>query len=355
MKKPNITIVIATFNSGIFLVETLKAIQKQIFLEEVVLEILFCDGGSTDNTLAIAQDNGCKVLKNINGDAIHAKQLGLTNAAGQYVLFLDHDEVLVNSKSISNKYVALKENEGIIACMSSGYLNSHEQQGSNIYASAYGDPFSAYFYAFPNDSKLRKTEVRKRFRTTPSSKGALVVDVGSERRPTLMELVAGATLIRKDFFLSNFPRLYDDHNLIPHLYSLACELDGDHYIAIMEDDEIIHSGTSSWKQVAQKVRWRVDNATHDPQNLGASGLRGRLNLDSRRVGNLLIAILFVIEAIAIIPLSIRTVRLMFVYRKFSLAGHFAMTYLVIFAIIQNYLTGLFNLGPRSKRYDGRNL
>lgn len=60
MNKPDVSIIIRTLNEERYLPELLSGIQRQqsLFSHEIVL----IDSGSTDNTLAIAEQNGCRIL-----------------------------------------------------------------------------------------------------------------------------------------------------------------------------------------------------------------------------------------------------------------------------------------------------
>ena len=53
------------------------------------------DDGSEDNTAAIAREYGCTVLSHAASlGPVAAKNTGLQAASGEYVLFLDHDDVM---------------------------------------------------------------------------------------------------------------------------------------------------------------------------------------------------------------------------------------------------------------------
>ena len=60
MNQPEVSIIIRTLNEELYLADLLDSINRQIssFSPEVVL----IDSGSTDNTLSIASDYGCRIL-----------------------------------------------------------------------------------------------------------------------------------------------------------------------------------------------------------------------------------------------------------------------------------------------------
>lgn len=61
------------------------------------LEIIFVDDGSKDNSLSIlesfaSKDDRVKVVKKANGGVSSARNLGILNATGEYLFFLDSDD-----------------------------------------------------------------------------------------------------------------------------------------------------------------------------------------------------------------------------------------------------------------------
>tara|TARA_Y100001935_G_scaffold253378_1_gene259446 strand:+ start:1046 stop:1237 length:192 start_codon:yes stop_codon:yes gene_type:complete len=56
MKKIDCTVGILTYNCGDVLKNALESVS---FCSEIII----CDGGSTDNTLSVAEEYGCRVIK----------------------------------------------------------------------------------------------------------------------------------------------------------------------------------------------------------------------------------------------------------------------------------------------------
>ena len=99
-KKYKITIVIPIYNVGKYIHRTLMSIENQSFGVEN-LEVLLVDDSSTDNTYDILQDysdkyDGFKVIhiKKGTGSCGTPRNIGLLEASSDYVLFLDHDDLL---------------------------------------------------------------------------------------------------------------------------------------------------------------------------------------------------------------------------------------------------------------------
>lgn len=92
---PLINIIIPTYNSGNTIERALKSVLKQTYQD---YEILVCDDASNDNTCDIVDTYTCynpniRLLKqSINSGAGAARNLGMRNAAGKYIAFLDSDD-----------------------------------------------------------------------------------------------------------------------------------------------------------------------------------------------------------------------------------------------------------------------
>jgi len=86
---PSISIIIPTKNSGETLGKCLEALARQTFKP---LEVIVVDSFSTDSTVEIAENWGAKVLRKA-GTQASARNLGVEKAKGEYVLFLDSDQL----------------------------------------------------------------------------------------------------------------------------------------------------------------------------------------------------------------------------------------------------------------------
>lgn len=94
-----ISIVIPTFNCGEFLPETIKSLQDQTYSN---WEAICVDDGSSDNTLEVAnklsaEDKRVRVYsrEELPKGGSHCRNIGLQHASGDYVIFLDGDDLLV--------------------------------------------------------------------------------------------------------------------------------------------------------------------------------------------------------------------------------------------------------------------
>lgn len=99
-----VSIIIPCFNQDPFLDETLSSVYNQTYTN---WECLIIDDGSTDRSSIIAtkwcnRDNRFRLLKKENGGLSSARNHGLKNSSGDYIQFLDGDDLLHEAKLYSS-------------------------------------------------------------------------------------------------------------------------------------------------------------------------------------------------------------------------------------------------------------
>jgi len=118
----DISIIIPLFNKEGFIVQTLKSIVNQ---DNKDWECIIVDDGSTDNSLQIVTDfcntyaGNWKILSVTNGGQTKARNIGIREATGRYLAFLDGDDLWVSDK-LSKQFDYLESNPGVIGVLS-GY------------------------------------------------------------------------------------------------------------------------------------------------------------------------------------------------------------------------------------------
>ena len=93
MRYPSISVVFAALNSGTVIEACLKSISTQDYPKKKI-EVIVADGGSTDKTVEIARRYGCRVLKNPLKTSESGKAVGVKEAKGELVAFIDSDNIL---------------------------------------------------------------------------------------------------------------------------------------------------------------------------------------------------------------------------------------------------------------------
>ncbi len=113
MDKPLVSIIIPVYNSAAFIEQTINSAIQQTWPNK---EIILVNDGSTDNSLAIIkgyESASVKVFTQINKGAAAARNKGLVEANGDYIQFLDGDDLLSNTK-IEEQINLLINNPGYI-------------------------------------------------------------------------------------------------------------------------------------------------------------------------------------------------------------------------------------------------
>ena len=88
---PLVTVVIPAYNESLYLAETLRQLQLALQSLSCSSEILVVDNNSSDDTAAIAEEMGVKVVFEPYNQIARARNTGARHARGQFLLFLDAD------------------------------------------------------------------------------------------------------------------------------------------------------------------------------------------------------------------------------------------------------------------------
>jgi len=110
MKPVSISVIIPAHNAEAYLAAAISSVREQSL---PAAEIIVVDDGSSDATAAIAKDNGnVTYLRQDQSGAAAARNLGAAKASGEWIAFLDADDLWVPEKlRIQNQ--ALRDNESI--------------------------------------------------------------------------------------------------------------------------------------------------------------------------------------------------------------------------------------------------
>lgn len=113
---PKISVIIPVYNTEKYLRECLDSVINQTLTD---IEIICVNDGSTDSSLQILQDYAQKdkriiVLTQKNKGAGVARNLGLKNAKGEYVAFMDSDDKYPEENILETMFSKAKENNVLI-------------------------------------------------------------------------------------------------------------------------------------------------------------------------------------------------------------------------------------------------
>src|SRR4051794_24232728 len=105
----SVSVVVPCFNASRWIRETLRSVFEQ---DCPSCEIIVINDGSTDDTSAIIQNEfGCVRLENtINGGASRARNIGTQLARGEFIQYLDADDLLAPGK-LTCQVAALRDSD----------------------------------------------------------------------------------------------------------------------------------------------------------------------------------------------------------------------------------------------------
>ena len=160
-----ISVVIPTYNRLPILKKCLLALEKQEFTARKInnYEIILVDDGSTDKTLAWLTENKCnlphlKLFQQEHQGAAAARNLGVKNAEGDTIIFIDSDLVVTEKflQSHADALVTGKQKLGSDRLFTYGWVintNNFDNPTSEPYKVT---DFSAAYFATGNVAIARK-------------------------------------------------------------------------------------------------------------------------------------------------------------------------------------------------------
>lgn len=131
-----ISVVIPAYNAEAFLGDAIESVHAQTL---AVLETIVVDDGSTDRTSSIAVSLNARVIRQDNGGASAARNAGIRAATGQWIAFLDADDIWEPEKiECQYEMINLCPDVGIVSC--DHYSICMGQVMAPSYLSALGSP-----------------------------------------------------------------------------------------------------------------------------------------------------------------------------------------------------------------------
>ena len=124
-KNPLVSVIMPVYNVEPYIEQGLDTLLRQTMRH---IEIICVDDGSTDRSLEIlnryaAQDSRVRVFTQKNKYAGAARNLGLANAKGEYVIFLDSDDFFARSLTM-DAYYSAKVNKSDVVLFGAKHYNN---------------------------------------------------------------------------------------------------------------------------------------------------------------------------------------------------------------------------------------
>lgn len=126
---PAISVIIPAYNAESTILKTIESVQQQSFLD---FELIIINDGSTDRTLELIdiQDSRIKIFCYENGGVSVARNRGTSHATGDFITFLDADDLWTPDKLELQIAALLKHPEAGVAYSWTCFL---DEQGKSLY------------------------------------------------------------------------------------------------------------------------------------------------------------------------------------------------------------------------------
>ncbi|MFC4161777.1 glycosyltransferase family 2 protein [Chitinimonas lacunae] len=348
MDYPLISVVIATYNSTKLLPVVVGALRRQRYPQDRI-EILAVDGGSTDHTRAMAAEMGCTVLDNPLTEPVNAKYVGFQAARGKYLIYLDHDEEIVNPDAFAEVVETFRRHPGVRTVDSSGYLNPEGYPIVNEYINEFGEPFSFFMYRQSRGMGFHLPAVARRAPVAADDELATVFAASPANNVLFIENLAAAVTTDLEFVREQIPiRQAQD---LCHLFFLLNAAGAG--FAVAKRHPLRHYSGDNWGKFLAKIRWRIKNNVHHLDQVGAAGFHGRQSFQPR--GLRYKKFLFLPYAFSLVLPLLDALWLAATRRQALYLSHPALTLYTACQIV--YHVGLKALGrrPDMKSYDEKTL
>ncbi|NLE01600.1 MAG: glycosyltransferase family 2 protein [Fibrobacter sp.] len=151
--KVQFSIVIPVYNRSTLIVETIDSVLKQSFNN---YEIIIINDGSNDNTLQVLSQFNNKILliNQENQGAEIARNAGVKIASGEYVVFLDSDDILLpHALFCYNNLIIQTDYPAFVLANGTGFKQSEELNSFNRYRN------EPVFYTYYKDFFSKKEAV----------------------------------------------------------------------------------------------------------------------------------------------------------------------------------------------------
>ena len=143
MNTPTLSIVTPTYNAEYYLERYFFSLKKQK-IDSKRVEVLIVDGGSTDDTIAIAQKYKANIIPNPYKLAEPGVAIGFRHAKGELVMVLATDNIFKDADSLS-KMISIFKDSSIVAAFPKHDTASDDSIYSR-YFNTFTDPYSHFVY-----------------------------------------------------------------------------------------------------------------------------------------------------------------------------------------------------------------
>jgi len=191
---PSISVLIPTLNSASTLRDCLRAIADQRYPKDLV-EIIVADGGSRDETVAMAREFGAVVVSNplVTGEA--GKAAAFKAASNELIALIDSDNIIVGDDWF-DRMVAAFENPAVVGAEPMYFVSTPADNTINRYCAIFGvnDPLCLFIGNYDKYSAVSGRWTGYHLRTRDAG-DYVIVSLDTERLPTIG---ANGTMYRRE-------------------------------------------------------------------------------------------------------------------------------------------------------------
>lgn len=328
------SIIMPTYNSESTIERALRSIRMQD-LDAEEIEILVIDGGSTDQTIEIAQKYGAIIFDNPDHVPEYAKRIGFSKAKGHWAIMQDSDEILTETSQLRKRKELFEKNPNVYCLVLDKYIPGEHCGVACAYVNWFGDPFSYVVYGL-SDSRVKDN---KKYLCKSDGAGNIYVYTKNDIIPigdggtTTIDIHKAQELFGEEYYTQEFA--------VSIFYRMV-ERTG--YVGCIPEDSVIHYSRADFKGYLKKLRFRVYTNLNDVKQSGYS-VRSRNNrvLKKRKY-------LFILYVASVIAPIIDSVKMCIRYKRIELLLHFAYTYYVVFQIAIGIIGKALGIQRKEKSY-----
>lgn len=339
--EPKISIIMPTYNAERVIGEALKSIREQSYPQDKI-EILVIDGGSKDETLAIAERYQAKIINNPERLPEAAKEIGLQQCTGKYALYMDSDEFFINKDSLMKRIQVFNSDKRIKVITSTGKISKKNASSMTKYSNYVSDPFSFFVYKLNGNDRLK--ELKRKYHYEEFEEYVKFIYSNNDVLPLFD---AAMNMFEVEFVKNLYNRSDDKKNFAANIFEFSVR--ESKCSAMLRDDYIYHDPNESVKSFLSKMKWRVYNNVFVPAGEGigfaARGKRYRaLSINK---------FLFVIYSCLIIPVLLHSIYMVIKNRSICMVLHFIVNEYVMFWIGIYMICKFIGKQPQRKKQYGK--
>jgi glycosyltransferase involved in cell wall biosynthesis len=223
---PTITVVIATFNSRNTIDKCLSSVRAQNYPQEKI-HIILADGGSADGTRDLAKKYDVQIIQ-VSKDKQNAeynKGVAVRQATGEFLLMIDHDNVLPKNDWLQRMVDPLLENPEIVASNILRFTYDPTYSIVDRYIALFGATDPVAYYLGKADRLSYRYDTYNLFGKAQDKGDYYLVTFDRDHIPTLG---ANGFLIRRKALLEN------------------AQVDEDHFFHIDVNVDLINKGINKY-------------------------------------------------------------------------------------------------------------